>query len=147
MDGQHPMIILLIVYISKLNVVFFSENYIILFSRYPCLRTIRILLQCVADIDATNIERFTPLHIFVSSSAGCNEKILQLLCDANAHLDYGSESGERPIDMAFNTNIKQLLRAKMTLSLKCLCARLIRKDKVQFHGMILNSLAAFVQRH
>jgi Fem-1 family protein b len=115
--------------------------------RYPCLRTVRVLLQCGADVNAYNIERFTPLHIFVSNSASCDEAIFQLLCDADAHLDYASESGKIPIDIAFNTKIKQLLKAKMTLSLKCLCARLIQKAKIPYHGKISNSLVTFIKRH
>ncbi len=104
-------------------------------------------MQCGADVNANNIERFTPLHVFVSNSSSCNEIILQLLCDADAHLDYVSESGKTPIDVALNANIKQLLQAKMKLSLKCLCASLIQKAKILFHGKISNSLVNFVKRH
>jgi ankyrin repeat protein len=114
---------------------------------YPCLRTVRILLQCGADANANNIERATPLHVFVSNAASCNDTILQLLCDAGAHLDYANELGETAVDIAFNTNIKQLLQAKLRLSLKCLCARLIQKAKVPFHGKVSNLLVAFIERH
>ncbi len=107
----------------------------------------RILLQCGADVNANDVEQFTPLHVFVAHSAQCNEVILQLLCDAHAHLDYVNKSGETPIDVAFDRNIKQLLKARMTLSLKCLCARLIQTSRISLQGRVPNSLIAFVKRH
>jgi Fem-1 family protein b len=115
--------------------------------RYPCLYTSRLLLQCGADINAIDVDRNTPLHILVSNSNNYDEAILQVLCDADAHLGYTNKSGKTVIDVALNPNIKQLLKTRVTLSLKCLCARLIRTTSVSFHGKIGNSLATFVERH
>ena len=110
------------------------------------MSTARLLLQCDADVNANYFERFTPLHTFISSAIDCNEAILNLLCDAGAHLDYGSRSGETPIDVAVNIRMKQLLMGRMTLSLKCLCARLIQKAKLPFEERISPLLATFVNR-
>ncbi len=115
--------------------------------RYPCLHTARTLLQCGADVNASNVERNTPVHVFVSNSSDCDESILQLLCDANAHLDCANALRKTPMDMASNSNTKQLLKARMKLSLKCLCARLIQRNDIPFHGKIVNSLVNFVERH
>ena len=98
-------------------------------------------------MDANDFEQFTPLQTFVSSAVDCNEAILNLLCDAGAHLDYASTSGKIPMDVAVNISMKQLLMARMTLSLKCLCARLIQKSKLPFEGTISPLLATFVNRH
>ena len=83
-----------------------------LYDRYPCLNTVRLLLQGGADINAFDVERTTPLHVFVANSNSCNETILQILVDAGAHLDYVDGSGETAIDAAFHANIKQLLKAR-----------------------------------
>jgi Fem-1 family protein b len=115
--------------------------------RYPCLHSLRILLKCGADVNGLDVVRNTPLHIFVSNSNNCDETIFQLLCDAGAHLDWINALGETPADIASNANIKQLLNIKMKLSLKCLCARLIQKNDIPFHGMISTSLVTFVERH
>jgi len=122
-------------------------KYVMSHFRYPCLQTVRTLLQCGADVNASNTIRNTPVHIFASNSTDCNEAILQLLCNANAHLDYANALRETPMDMASNSHIKQLLKARMKLSLKCLCARLIQKNDIPFHGKIVNSLVIFVERH
>jgi hypothetical protein len=115
--------------------------------RYPCLQTVRTLLQCGADVNATNTVRDTPLHVFVSNLCGWNETIFMLLYNDDPHLDCINTLGKTPMDVASDAYIKQLLRLRMKLSLKCLCARLIRKTNVSFHGKIPNSLVTFVERH
>jgi hypothetical protein len=73
--------------------------------------------------------------------------IVNLLCDAGAHLDYANAFGQTPVDLATMPNTYQLLRSKMNLSLKCLCARLIRKKNVLFQGKIGATLVSFVEKH
>jgi ankyrin repeat protein len=124
----------------------FLQYYISNF-RYPSLRTVRTLLKCGADVNVVDAVRNTPLHVFASNSRLCDKAILQLLCDAGAHLDCVNALRETPMDIASNSNTKQLLNAKMKLSLKCLCARLIQKNNVPFHGMISTSLVNFVEKH
>ncbi len=115
--------------------------------RYPCLHTVRTLLKCGANVNEINVVRDTPLHIFARNQDDCDETILQLLCDAGAHVDCVNALGETPVDIAINLNTKQLVKSKMKLSLKCLCARLIQKNDISFHGIISTSLASFVDRH
>jgi Fem-1 family protein b len=115
--------------------------------RYPCLQTTHILLQCGADVNAIDAIRNTPLHVFVSNESICDESILKLLCDAGAHLDCVNALRETPIDLASNPTTKQLLKSRMQLSLKCLCARLIQKNNVQFYGKISTLLTNFVEKH
>jgi Fem-1 family protein b len=115
--------------------------------RYPCLHTVRILLQCGADINARNAIKNTPLHVFVSNSCIHYESIFQLLCNNGAHLDYANALGETPIDIATNANMQQLLKSRTKLCLKCLCARLIQKSNIPFHGNIAHSLVDFVTQH
>ncbi len=115
--------------------------------RYPCLLTVRTLIQCGANVNATDAIRNTPLHIFVSSWITCDESILNFLCDHGAHLDCVNALRESAIDIASNVNTILLLKSKMKLSLKCLCARLIQENKILFHGKIAKSLVRFVEEH
>jgi hypothetical protein len=73
--------------------------------------------------------------------------IVQLLCDADAHLDCVNALGETPIDVASNSYVKQFLKARAKFSLKCLCAKLIQKNNISFHGKIAASLVKFVEKH
>jgi hypothetical protein len=111
------------------------------------LETARILLRCGAAVNAFDAVRNTPLHVFASNKSACDESILNLLCDADAHLDCVNASGETPVDLAYNLNTKQLFRSRTKLSLKCLCARLIRKNSVPFRQTIVASLVSFVEKH
>ncbi|CAF3765502.1 unnamed protein product [Rotaria sordida] len=114
---------------------------------YPCLITTRILLQCGAAVNAYDTIRNTPLHIIASSKSAYNKCVLNLLCDAGAHLDCVNAFGQTPIDLATISDIKQLLKSRMKISLKCLCAQLIRKKNVPFHDKIAVSLINFVEKH
>jgi hypothetical protein len=99
-------------------------------------------------VNAIDSIRNTPLHVFVSNSKSvCDTSILKLLCDAGAHLDYVNALEKTPFDSAIDPTIKQLLKIRMQLSLKCLCARFIRKNNVSFHGNLSTSLVNFVERH
>ena len=146
MNEHDQASLLLIAYTSQY--VFFERkhNREYLF-RYPCIRTARILLQCGADVNAKSTKRLTPLHVFVSESTHSDETILRLLCDAGAHLDYVNESGRTPLDITRNTHVKLFLQTKMTINLKCICARQVQRANIPFHGKISNSLATFVERH
>ncbi|CAF3477166.1 unnamed protein product [Rotaria sp. Silwood1] len=114
---------------------------------YPCLLTVRTLLQCGADVNQPDAMRNTPLHIFLFNSVTCDETIIQCLCDAGAHLDYVNNWRKTAIDVAPSIAIKQLLKSKMKFSLKCLCARLIQHSNVPFCGNIPTSLVRFVEEH
>ena len=114
---------------------------------YPSLITIRVLLQCGADVNGTDFRQSTPMHIFVSNTEDGYESIFELLFQANAHFDYTNDSGEIPLDLVRNANLKRLLMMKTRINLKCLCARLIQKENISFHGMISQSLASFVNKH
>ena len=117
------------------------------FVRYPCLSTALMLLNCGADIDAMDAIRNTPLHVLVGNSSELDEALVNLLCDRGAHLDCVNAGGETALDIASSPRIAALLRARMKISLKCLCARLIRKSEVPFEGRIATSLEKFVRKH
>lgn len=123
---------------------FFSSSSLF---RYPCILAIRMLIQCGADVNATNFIRNTPLHVFVTNWSSCNESVINLLCEHGAHLDSVNLLRETAIDLASPVNAIQLLRSKMQLSLKCLCARLIQTNNVSFHKKLSKSLVQFVEHH
>ncbi len=105
-------------------------------------------MQCGADVNAIDAVRNTPLHVFVSNTESTDdESIVKFLFNAGAHVDYVNSLGKTPFDLATNLTIKQLLKLRMYGSLKCLCARLIQKNHLSFHGKVSASLVNFVQRH
>lgn len=139
------MIIISAAFAGMLYIYFHSI--LCFFCRYPCLKTSRVLLQCGAAVDAFDATRNTPLHIIVSNKGPCDESFLSLLWDAGAHLDYTNTLAKTPADLATMTSTRQLLTSRMNMSLKCLCARLIRKRDVSYAKKIGTSLINFVEKH
>lgn len=153
MKQPHHLIDLSMKFASIDNFRFFSNHkipysiHLSLSLRYPCYNTVRTLLQCGADPNASDAIGNTPLHIFVSNVCVYNEKILQLLCDAGAHLDYTNALEETPVNIISRVDLKQLVQTKTKIKLKCICARLIRREHIQYQEQIPRTLVDFVQRH
>ena len=106
-----------------------------------------MLLNYGADIDAMDAIGNTPLHALVGNSSEPDEALVNLLCDQGAHLDCVNAEGKTALDIASSPEIATLIRNRMQISLKCLCARLIRKNGVPFEGSVGTSLAKFVEQH
>lgn len=100
--------------------------------RYSFLGTARLLLECAADVNARDLDRNTPLRLLVSNHSTAQEALLSLLCDAGAHLDCASTNHETLPDIVQDPMLK--------LSLKCLCACIIRRKHLPFHGFVSLSL-------
>lgn len=90
---------------------------------------------------------YLALYVFVSNTNIIDDTIIRLLYEAGTHLDCVNALKEAPISIASNLNIKQFLKTRAKLSLKCLCAKLIQKNNISFHGKIAASLIKFVEKH
>jgi len=120
--------------------------------RYPCHKTISLLLQCGANIDAIDSERETPLHLIAQRKNDIDNVlfIINLLCDTGkAHPDCVNARGQTPLESASNVYVKEHLRGKIGVSrLKCICARLIRQRKLPFQNKQFSSLLVnFIEKH
>ena len=125
---------------------------IIFSARYPCHKTINLLLQCGANVDAIDAERNTPLHLIVQRKTDIENVlfIINLLLDTgHAHPDCVNDRGQTPLESVSNVHIKEHLRGKLGVGrLKCLCARLIRKQKIVFQtNQFSSSLVNFLEKH
>ena len=118
----------------------------------------QLLLTCGQqwiDVDARDqIHSETALHI-VSHNFRQNVKenvikILEILLDVGAHIDYVDYRGKTPLDEATDTDVRTLLRSKQKLPrLKCLCARLINTQQITYDHVWPKptALTNFVQLH
>jgi hypothetical protein len=121
-------------------------------TRYPCHKTVSLLLQCGANIDAIDSRRNTPLHLIAQRKDHIENVlfIINLLCDSGrAHPDCVNDRGQTPLESALNIYVKEHLRAKIGVGrLKCLCARLIRQQEIPFQNyQFSSSLVNFIEKH
>ncbi|CAF3494370.1 unnamed protein product [Rotaria sp. Silwood1] len=125
---------------------------------FPNLDSTQLLLaygQQWIDVNARDQNRSdTALHI-VSRNFDQNikenvMKIIEILLNANAHIDYVNYHGKTPFDEVVDTDIRFLLQSKHKLPrLKCLCARLITIHQITYDHVWPKptALTNFVQLH
>jgi len=113
--------------------------------------TARLLVNCEANVDILDSNKNTPLHILVQSSLTFDViGIINILCDSGAHLDHVNNNGQIPLDLipTFQKEIIQYLKEKMGIRrLKCICARLIQKECLEYQEFLSASLINFIQKH
>ena len=112
---------------------------------FPCLHVVRVLLDCGADPDSRDFDNNTPLHIAAQNNCPA---IMDALIEAGAHMDATN---------AFKKTAYELLDAKLLakstvqpfnyVTLQCLAARALDRNKVPYKGFIPEELEAFIQLH
>ncbi|XP_074598395.1 protein fem-1 homolog A-like [Brevipalpus obovatus] len=113
---------------------------------FPNLGVARLLLECGADVDAVNNEFCTPLHLATEKFYKTSSTHLYDLLLANgAHLDRVSGHGLRPINQlkSFDSTFNPINH----ISLKCLAARTVVAEKINYHGLVPPELENFLKIH
>ncbi|CAF1282904.1 unnamed protein product [Rotaria magnacalcarata] len=129
-----------------------NDNHIITLCKYPCHKTIGLLLQCGANVDTVDSKRNTPLHLIAQRTCDIDTVlfIIDMLCNTfGAHSDCVNDQGETPLETASNIRVKEHLRKKIGVGqLKCLCARFIQQTKVVFQDYHFPlTLVNFIEKH
>ena len=117
---------------------------------FPNVLICKALVACGADVNAQDNNRNTPLHIIakcVDVELDTRREIIKCLIDNGAHVDACIIDGKTAADIASTDIVKSIIKARETLSLKCLSARTLRKHKIEYQGIIPNSLIEFVEFH
>lgn len=138
-----------------MNIAYHEMSYRFIFLiiyRFPNESALRLILACGRpwlDLDAVESSmNNTALHMLCHTSK--NQKMIQLLLDAGAHIDYVNRFGFTPLIYATSPETKAFLKSKSTPShLKCLCSRLIadkQMDKSVF-GSTKSKLNMFITLH
>ncbi|CAF1396283.1 unnamed protein product [Adineta steineri] len=122
---------------------------------FPSLLVVKFLLSCRASVNTIDNDHYTPLHDFVLNDYKHFphlqwidiENIFKLLIDSGAHLD-AIAHGQTPEDCAKKTRFQRLFEAHpIQLYLKCICARLIQKEKIDYINFIPTHLQSFIEMH
>ncbi|KAF5269721.1 hypothetical protein FQA39_LY08644 [Lamprigera yunnana] len=131
--------------VSKSNILrsnyFIDEEPIAIF---PQLDVIKLLLDCGFDVNSRNSTNSTPLH--VATSYNYNPWLIKLLLHYGGHIDALNCLGERPADI-LTINPLHGVYILDYISLKCLCATVIRKYKIQYKNEVPKFLEDLIQQH
>ncbi|CAF4071874.1 unnamed protein product [Adineta steineri] len=122
---------------------------------FPSLPVVKFLLSCRASVNAIDNDHYTPLHDFVLNDYKHFphlqwidiENLFKLLINSGAHLD-AIAHGRTPKDCAKDTRFQRLFEMHpIQLHLKCICARLIQKEKIKYINFIPTHLQSFIEMH
>ena len=113
--------------------------------------TTRLLIGCGANVNVFDSDGNTPLHNLVKNISTTDVfKMIDLLYNAGAHLDYINSKGQTPLQLVPLLPIKIIehLKKKMdVIRLKCCCARLIRQQKLSYENIFSTALICFIRKH
>ncbi|ELU00554.1 hypothetical protein CAPTEDRAFT_211376 [Capitella teleta] len=113
------------------------------------VRQKRILLECGADVNASDDRKDTPLHLCskLKKIVAPTElaKLAEVLIASGAHLDARNKRGKLASDGL--TQLPLQLRPLDHVTLKCLAARMIKIRKIAYEGEVPESLHKFIELH
>ena len=138
------------------------------FAFFPSMEVTKLLIECGAKINALNAQGNTPLHtasvpsnyqhevyvyfFFILCtylkyvSKLCFFQIVESLLENGAHIDVRNMRNERPLDV-----LKKMTDCKinplMYLSLRCLAASTIARNKLPYKKKIPTMLEEFIEAH
>ena len=120
---------------------------------FPCLDEAKLLLNAGFNVNAMNDDGDTPLHKVVKLLPLSGEKIqfltdmLHILFDGGAHHDFVNNDGKKPIDVAKTDEARMILSEKRNLELKCISARVVKKFRIPYLGVVPKTLEKYISMH
>ena len=130
--------------------------------KFPCPKTIKLLLNAGGNVNATNNYGETPLHkavIFKPKNPfghrfnPVNDKLhlltdmLEVLLDGRAHHDFVNNDGKTAMDVAATDEARRILSERKTLELKCIAARAVKKFGLPYLGVVPKTLEKYISMH
>ncbi|CAF1381699.1 unnamed protein product [Adineta ricciae] len=119
---------------------------------FLCADAVKLLIECDFDVNAVDINGNTPLHILFrnisDSQLTIAEKILDIFLRTNRfHPDYVNKQGKTLLDCTENSQLIELFKRKVILSLKCQCALRLNLMKINHESYLSQNLIEFVRKH
>ena len=113
---------------------------------------VKILLNTGFNVNATDFDGNTPLHMAVCLHPQINEihiftNLLEILLDGGAHQDFVNHDGETAMDLAKTDEARSILWDKRKLKLKCISARAVKRFGLPYLGVVPKILEKFISMH
>ena len=122
---------------------------------YPITALLCKTLICSGlSVNALDENKNTPLHILASeankvapSDMKNHYDILTCLIENGAHIDACNNLGETAIDVATDDTIKEMIKTHKKINLKCLAAKVIKKNGISFKNCLPEYFHEYVDLH
>ena len=119
---------------------------------FPCVKTLKVLLDAGISVNATNNNGDTPLHRAVTyrpfdGKIHLLTDMLKVLLHAGAHHDFVNNDGKTPKDMARSDEARWILSDGKTLELKCIAARAVKKFGLSYKGVVPQTVEKYISMH
>lgn len=114
------------------------------FNRFPA-RLVSLLVQCGANVNATDESGNTPLHYVSEATDDESKRIARFLLDKGSHADTVNRYGHCPLSSLLE---KRIIKDPLDyLTLQCLAARVICEKSIPYKDQCPKVLTPFVERH
>ena len=119
---------------------------------FPSADTVKLLLNAGFNVNATDCNGDTPLHVAASLQSGDElihqvPEIMKALFYGGAHHDFVNNDGKTPMDMAQTDEARMILSERRKLELKCISARAVKKFGIPYLGVVPKILEKYVSMH
>ena len=119
---------------------------------FPNAILAKLLIKCGAAVNVVDSENNSPLHIIVRYAKPISDfltlhNIIMILLNAGAHIDMCNKEGKTPTETSTTGVAEIILRTQNRISLKCICARAVKKHKVVYKEQLPMLLEEFVDIH
>ncbi|CAF1381116.1 unnamed protein product [Didymodactylos carnosus] len=133
-----------------------NEYYIERNCKFPSLSAVQVLIECGGiDVNALDFNRNTPLHLLAIHSCGVlNDEtlttiklIVKKLNEGGCHWDCINSAGKTAIECTSSGFIQKFIANQMTLNLKCIAAKIVKKSKINYYQSLSKTLCDFTELH
>ncbi|KAH8292385.1 hypothetical protein KR054_009181 [Drosophila jambulina] len=133
---------------SRLNVIksgYITDDNFADKTVFPNADVIKLLIQCGVDVNIKNEAKSTPLHVACQPYNYDNE-IVHLLLKCGADIDQPNRADKRPYEL-IASNPTSTIPLLNFVTLQCLAATVISKNRIPYHNQLHTQLEKFVRNH
>ena len=129
-----------------------EEHYVRDVCKFPCVQTMKLIINAGGYVNAVNNKGNTPLHLAVAfkpNTGGLQvlRDVLETLLDGGVHEDLVNTEGKTAMDIAETDEARRILSVKSRLELKCIAARAVRKFGLSYFGVVPKTVERFISLH